>query len=132
MLRIPLFYRQALKYYNKAFVSDRECFERTIMNQPLWGNKYIANITHGKKNVLFLRNWIRSCARVVGDLMFTNGTLDVQFVYQKIACKQNIHCEIMLVKHALQPYEQILKQPVNGTLNNIRRFRSREFYDMFK
>ena len=38
----------------------------------------------------------------------------------------------MLVKHALQPYEQILKQPVNGTLNNIRRFRSREFYDMFK
>ena len=49
-----------------------------------------------------------------------------------MACKQNIHCEIMLVKHALQPYEQILKQPVNGTLNNIRRFRSREFYDMFK
>ena len=64
--------------------------------------------------------------------MFTNDTLDVQSAYQKIACKQNIHCEIMLVKHALQPYEQILKQPVNGTLNNIRRFRSREFYDMFK
>ena len=98
----------------------------------MWGNKYIVNITHGKKNVLFLRNWIRSGVRVVGDLMFTNGTLDVQFVYQKIACKQNIHCEIMLVKHALQPYEQILKQPVNGTLNNIRHFRSREFYDMFK
>ena len=81
MLRILFFYRQALKYYNKVFVSDRECFERTIMNQPLWGNKYIVNITHGKKNVLFLRNWIRSGVRVVGDLMFTNGTLDVQFVY---------------------------------------------------
>ena len=38
----------------------------------------------------------------------------------------------MLVKHALQPYEQILKQPINGTVNNIRCFRSREFYDMFK
>ena len=122
MLRIPLFYRQALKYYNIALFSDRDCFERPIMNKPLLGNKYIVNITRGKKNVLFLRNWIRSGVRVVGDLMFTNGTLDVQFVYQKIACKQNIHCEIMLVKHALHPYERILKQPVNGTLNNIRTF----------
>ena len=51
---------------------------------------------------------------------------------KKIACKQNIHCEIMLVKHALQPYQQILKQPVTGTLTNIKRFRSKEFYDMFK
>ena len=81
MLRIPLFYRQALKYYNKALVSDKDCFERTIMNQPLWGNKYIVNITRGKKNVLFLRNWIRWGVRVVGDLMFTNGTLDEQFAY---------------------------------------------------
>ena len=79
MLRIPLFYRQALKYYNKALVSDKDCFERTIMNQLLWGNKYIVNITHGQKNVLFLRNWIRSGVRVVRDLMFTNGTLDEQF-----------------------------------------------------
>ena len=94
-------------------------------------NITIAHITSGKKNVLFLRNWIRSGVRVVGDLMFTNSTLDVQFAYQKIACKQNIHCEIMLVKHALKPCEQILKQP-DGTLNNIRRFRPREFYDMFK
>ena len=98
----------------------------------MWENKYIVNITRGKKNVLLLRNWIRSGVRVVGDLVFTNGTLDVQFAYQKIACKQNIHCETMLVKHALQPYEQILKQPVNGTLNNTRRFISREFYNMFK
>ena len=37
----------------------------------------------------------------------------------------------MFVKHALR-YQQILKQPVNGALNNIKRFRSREFYDTFK
>ena len=37
----------------------------------------------------------------------------------------------MLVKHALQPYQQILKQPVTGVLNNIKRFRSKEFYDMW-
>ena len=38
----------------------------------------------------------------------------------------------MLVKHALQRYQQILKQSVNGTLNKIKRFISREFYDMLK
>ena len=38
----------------------------------------------------------------------------------------------MLVKHALQSYQQILKQPVTGMLNNIKRFRSKEFYVMFK
>ena len=30
--------------------------------------------------------------------MFKNGTLDEQFAYQKMACKQNIHCEIMFCK----------------------------------
>ena len=130
--RIPLFYRQAFTYYNKALVTDKDLFENTIMNQSLWGNKYVVSIANGKKNVLFLRNWIRSGVRVIGDLRFKNGILDEQFAYKKIACKQNIHCEIMLVKHALQPYQQILKQPVTGILTNIKRFRSKEFYDMFK
>ena len=40
------------------------------MNQPLWGNKQITKMTKGKKNVLFLRNWIRSGIRKVGDLIF--------------------------------------------------------------
>ena len=37
-----------------------------------------------------------------------------------------------LVKHALQPYQQVLVQSGNGALNNMKRFRYREFYDMFK
>ena len=43
--RIPLFYRQAFTYYNKALVTDKDLFENTIMNQSLWGNKYVVNIT---------------------------------------------------------------------------------------
>ena len=30
--------------------------------------------------------------------MFKNGTLDEQFAYQKLAGKQNIHCEITFGK----------------------------------
>ena len=81
--RIPLFYRQAFTYYNKALVSDKDLFENTIMDQSLWGNKYVVNIANGKKNVLFLRNWIKSGVRVIGDLMFKNGILDEQFAHKK-------------------------------------------------
>ena len=31
---IPRFYKQAFKYYNKAFVSDEQEFEKSIMSQP--------------------------------------------------------------------------------------------------
>ena len=130
--RIPLFYKQAFVNYNKAFVSDKNYFENTIMNQPLWGNRYITHMTRCKKNVLFLRNWIRSGVRKIGDLVFRNGILNEQFVYEKVACKQNILCEIMLVKKALYPYQQSLREPQQNNLRAIKRYRSREFYDIFK
>ena len=40
---IPCFYKQAFKYYNKAFASDKE-FEKSIMSQPLFGNKFITKV----------------------------------------------------------------------------------------
>ena len=57
--KVPLFYRKALKYYNKAFISSKNDLENSIMSQPLWGNKYITHYIRCRKNVLFLRNWIR-------------------------------------------------------------------------
>ena len=32
---IPCFYKQAFQYYNKAFVSDEQEFEKIVMSQPL-------------------------------------------------------------------------------------------------
>ena len=57
--KVPSFYREAFKYYNKAFVSTKDDFEKSIMSQPLWGNKFITHCIRCRKNVLFLRNWIR-------------------------------------------------------------------------
>ena len=73
---IPSFYKQAFKYYNKAFVCDENEFEKSIMSQPLFGNKFITTYARRKNRVLFLRNWIRGGIRKVGDLVFSNGTLD--------------------------------------------------------
>ena len=38
------------------------------------------------------------------------------------ACKQNILCEIMLVKKALYPYQQSLREPHQDNLSAIKRF----------
>ena len=70
------FYKNAVQCYNKAYVTDESTFEKNVLNQPLWGNKYITYYVGRRKNVVFLRNWIRSGVRVVGDLPFRNGVLD--------------------------------------------------------
>ena len=48
--QLPPFYKAMLKCFNKAFVSDRPAFVNAIMNQPLWGNKYITIMIRRKKN----------------------------------------------------------------------------------
>ena len=107
---IPSFYRRAVVCFNAAFACNRVEFEETIMNQSLWGNKYIIHNNKGKKNVLFLRNWIRSGVRNVNDLHFKDGLLDVNKTYEQILSKQNIHCEIKLVKQALTPFKAFINQ----------------------
>ena len=129
---IPKFYKKAFKCYNMAFVSDKIYFKSTIMNQSLWGNKFITHNVGCKKNVLFLRNWIRSGVRKVGDLTFTNGVLDERSVYHRIICKRNIHCEIMLVRKALSPYQQSLRVENNGALCTDKPMRSKDFYNVFR
>ena len=73
---IPCFNKQAFRYYNKALVSEEQEFEKSIMSQPLFGNKFITTYVRHKKQVLFLRNWINGGIRKVGYLVFSNGILD--------------------------------------------------------
>ena len=102
------------------------------MNQPLWGNKYISTNIKRKKNVLFLRNWIRSSINIVSDLKFKDGILDVADTYQKIRYKQNVYCEIMIVKNALLPFRQSINHKKKKEIKNDKPLRSREFYKRLK
>ena len=61
---LPSFYSNVFKSYNQAFTTNKNIFEQSIMNQTLWGNKFITFNVGKKKNVLFLRNWIRSGIRL--------------------------------------------------------------------
>ena len=51
---LPKFYEKAFKCYSMAFVSDEIYFESTIMNQSLWGNKFITHKVGCKKMFFFL------------------------------------------------------------------------------
>ena len=125
---LPCFYKEMVKCYNKAFVNDKDTFVKNILTQPLWRNKFITEYARPKKHILFLRNWVRSGIRTVGDLVFRNGILDEHHVYQTLINKQNMYTEVALVKKALLPYKQFLKQE-NILATNIVTFkRSRDFY----
>lgn len=130
--QLPRLYKKMVKCYNKAYVTDQFTFVNNIMNQSLWGNKYITSHRGCKKNVLFLRNWIRSGIRKVGDLRFRNGTIDEYHVYQNLEWKQNMYTEVKLVKEALRPYKQSLKDGNTLPTNIVRFKKSRDFYNEFK
>ena len=129
--QLPPFYKAMLKCFNKAYVSDRAAFVNTIMNQPLWGNKFITKMTRGKKNVLFLRNWIRSGIRNIGDLVFIDGIPDQNYIYQRLVCKQNVYSEIMTVMEALRPYKQNLIEMQNTEMHRRALRKSRDFYHTY-
>ena len=129
--QLPPFYKAMLICYNKAFVSSKVDFINTIMNQPLWGNKYITKMTKGKKNVLFLRNWIRSGIRKVGDLIFTDGILDENCIYQRLIGKQNVYSEITIVMEALRPYQQNLIEMQTIEMHRRALRKSRDFYQIY-
>ncbi len=129
---LPHFYRQVIKCYNKAIVGDEVCFQESIMNQPIWANKYISTKIKGRRNILFFRNWIKSGINQVGDLKFRNGILDELDTYQKINFKQNVYCQIIMVKNALYPFRQCINQNKNKHIENNKPLRSKEIYQMLK
>ncbi len=102
------FYKEVLVSYNKLFVSDISSFKNSIFNQCIWGNKFITVRKQNKKEVLFLRNWIRSGVNQICDLKFVNGKLDVDYMYGKINHKQNVLSEIFTIRQALLPYSNYL------------------------
>ncbi len=110
--QIPLFYKQVITCYSKAFRINYDTFTNNILEQPIWCNEYITIRKKGKKNVLLLRNWIRSGIRKVKDLIFVNGILDRQ-VCNKIDVKRNIILEYACVRKALSPYAPCIIAALN-------------------
>ena len=68
---------------------------------------------------MFFKRWIDAGLIYLSSFRFRNGTLDEEFVYEKVKQKQNIFCEILCVKETLKPYEQTIREiSVNTTAVN--------------
>ena len=128
---LPPFYVEVVTYFNRAFVTDKATFIKSIGNQYLWGNKYITVNNGKKKNVLMFRNWIRSGIRKISDLSFLNGKLNDAYIFTKVREKQNIFSEISILKKALSPYIDILKN-ISAIPNEEQHLnKSKDFYRTF-
>ena len=88
-------------------------------------------MTRGKKNALFLRNWIRSGIRKIGDLVFIDGIPDQNYIYQRLVCKQNVYSEITTVMEVLRPYQQNLIEMQNIEMHRMALRKSRDFYHTY-
>ena len=125
------FYKEVVMGYCYSNAIDYEQFCSNIYSQSLWGNLFINVSVRKRKNVLHLRNWIRSGVNKVGDLQFINGKVNEAYLYEIIQWKTNIHSEILMVKKALEPYSHLIlnyEHITNDIDPAIVRKKSREFY----
>ena len=132
---VSRFYQDVIIAFNAAHTIDEDDFKEGIMEQCIWGNKFIFVRRRKSKCVLFLRNWIRSGVNKIRDLCFIDGKLDTNVMYQKIRPKMNIVSELMLCRQALLPYQETLRSLQNSdstdqqTCNHTK---SKPFYIMLK
>ena len=122
------FYKEVVMCYNRVYVTDLKTFEQSIHSQPIWGNKFITTKYRHKNKVLFLRNWIRSGINKIGDLRFVNGELDENYIHHIVIKKQNIFSDMMILKRALRPFKDLLKNDENYAELNFSIDRSNVMY----
>ena len=112
------FWREVIMCFSKVNECTKEHFQQTILSHQIWGNKFISEKRNGCKQVLFLRNWIRSGITYVRDLKFKNGILDCNALYNIIPDKRNLFIELQIIRLALIPYKHFLSNiPTNTSVD---------------
>ena len=87
------FYPDVIIAFITAYTIDVDDFKEGIVEECIWGNKFIFVRRRKSKCVLFLRNWIHSGVIENGDLSFIDGKLDTNVMYKKIRPNVNIISE---------------------------------------
>ena len=107
--KIPPFYGQVLYAYAKSQYKPHPSNKEDILEQFIWGNRYIQFCnSKGKYLVLYFPSFISEGILRVRDLTFKNGAVDEHFLYNKIKNKKDIYREVFLLKQALKPYKNLL------------------------
>ena len=99
--KLPEFYQDIIVSFNKSKICLQPSKKEDILNQILWGNRYIKTTKAGTRLqvTLYFKEWAHSKVMFVRDLKFVDGSLDENFIYNKIKDKQNIYIQIMTLKN---------------------------------
>ncbi len=92
--QIPKFYQDVVLSYNKSKIVTSNDFYDNVLNQPIWGNKYLKF----KKKTLFFKSWIKEGILLIKNLKLVNGKLDVKFLNNVIQDKRKFHSEINILQ----------------------------------
>ena len=107
------------------------------MQKQIWGNKFIYVRRRRKKEVLFFRDWIRGGIVFINDLAFRDGMLDCAAMYDLIDNKRNLFIELNLMRTALLPYRQEIRQQMLTNPHNFRQetrtklLTTKQFYSIY-
>ena len=96
--QIPVFYQEVVMSYNRSKVMTHTEFCDNILNQPIWGNKYL----QFKNKTMFFKSWIKEGILLIKNLKITCGKLDVGFLYDRIRDKRKFHTEVNILQNALK------------------------------
>ena len=82
LLNIPIFYRQIITAYCKSKLMKKTIHKEDILEQHIWGNRYITyHDRHSRRELsLYFTNFVEKGIEKVGDLKFTNGIID-EYIY---------------------------------------------------
>ena len=102
---IPVFYREMIIAFTKSKITNAETFHENILNQTLFGNKFLTYKNINKRQeVQYNTNWINSGIGFFNNLRIRDGIIDENYLYEKIKDKRNIYVEIAQLKKITKKY----------------------------
>ena len=107
--QIPLFYQQVFIAFNKSkqTLEPQPTTLEILMKEQIWGNVLFTVSEKKMPKTLHFQSWISAGLLSLGDLQFTNGSLDTSYIMNKVQNKRNIYAEIYQVIETLKPYKQL-------------------------
>lgn len=123
LCKIPEFYQQVICSTNKLKCSKPPSNKSEILCNYLWGNVNLSlnSASSGKtKKTLYFKSWIECGFLNVADIMFENGRINEQYIYDNVHDKRNIFGEICSLREVLKPYKRLLgdHHPILGNHTN--------------
>ena len=105
---IPKFYQEVIIAFTSSKAVSEESFKKSILQQPLFCNRYFVKTIGRKEEPLFFINWINGNLVCLKNLRIRNGIIDKDFVLQQINSKVNLPMELAIVQRSLNKYKTVI------------------------